>query len=423
MRFPKRNRTPTYQKPMKNQAQPFLLGSTVYLLQQGIPMVDDKGRKCYGRVRISTGLTLPPDQWDDDRKGPSLKYSTGDQFTLQRKLDEQAVKLNIAYERAKAEKNLTPQRIRELFEDMGAKPSRAAIVNRDPDAITLVEVLEGIETKTEALLTRRQYASFRSKVEAYDKGVRMSKITTTWRDNFFAWVEKEHGLSESSMWNTQKFLNKAIAVSADLGVKLQVKTSHDYKLESAVTDWLDWSDLNKLVRHRPSTDRLQDAKTLLLTTCLTSIRISDYTAFFSTLAIRNGVYCASFKTKKKPNPLVMPVVLKPLADQIKAHGIPKKRSEQGIRKAMQDLVDEMGIKKKITPHTGRRAFITNHLSSCPQIPARVLTSVFTGHAIGASSELRVFLGYNQGTIAADQALYVKLIKTIDPKDVGGIKLL
>jgi hypothetical protein len=406
---------------MKKEPQVYLDGSTIYLLQQGIPMIAPDGTKRYGRVRVSTGLTIVPDKWNPKEGRPSLQHSVQDGFSLTGKIEEQLAKMTAAYQHAEREGDLRPERIRDEFQQL-AKPNRPTVIVPVRVEAGVSALMTEIEKACRDPKSRNQSANFRHRLEEFDASASMLRIDDQWRTRFYGFLRAERGYSDNSMWNAQKHLNKLILFSQKKGIKTKLSTDRQFKLTSAITDWLDWSDLARIVAHVPSTPRLMEAKTFALLGAFTSIRISDYPRFFENLSLRNGIYCSQFKCTKSPSPLVMPIVLLPLADQLREAGIPKNRSEQGIRDAVQDLVNEAGIAKVITPHCLRRSFISNMLAGAPEIGERILCSLFTGHQIGGS-ERKVFAGYNQGGLIADAALFVRLAKTINPENTGGMRLV
>lgn len=409
---------------MKHEAQVFLEGRSITLLMQGFPTATADGRTKYARLRIATGHTIDPEQWDAIQCQPKAAFSLADQFNLQRSIMEQVAKLNIARMKATGEGDATPDRVKEIFMELHGGPHKAvSAVAADPK---LSDLVRDLERKASSALTAASYRAFLAKIEAFDNRIRVSQLTDAWRERFFDWIRANHKLKDNSMWGQSKLLNKAINTAKDHGMRVRIKTSHPFALSTPQTDYLDWNDLRKLVRYQPTTDRLQQIKTLALTMAMTSIRISDLWSFYRTLAERNGVYCGAFNTKKKcgkHHPYVMPIVLAPLADQIKKHGIPKKRSEDGIRVGMRELFDVAKIQKAtiIGPHDLRRSFVTNMVGL--GLPAHLLCGIFTGHVIGGRGELGVFFGYHQASLGKDQQTFVRLLHAVPIKDTAGLKLI
>lgn len=447
-------------KNRKTSATAYLNGDTVYLIIQGMPYLDPQtGARRYGRVRVSTGVELRGTGWNDKKELPRDQDKAVE-------VKAQLARLDQAYVDARKEGRLTPERVRELFEGGPVLPFDMVLMNRGhmmetyipnpnpeidayfeklkkeavlrEESLTLkgggyklADILLDVAGQVKAASGRKQYASFRNKVLAECPDVMMHEIDEAWRRWFYGVLEVKYKLQENTMWGQQKYLNRAINYARDeKGVEMKVKSKSKYRLTPADTDYLDWQDLSNLIKFKIKADRedtrqrLEDARTNIMTYCLTSIRISDTWKFYDSVKVRNGILCASFRCTKPPHPLVMPIVWKPLKRQLEISGVPKHRAESNIRTDINDLLDLVGIDKHISPHCGRRSFITNFLQAAPEIPDRIICSVFTGHSLsGASSDRKVFEGYNQARVSADQTLFLRLIKKVDRSLTGGIDLI
>lgn len=409
---------------MKQEAVPFLEGRSIVLLMQGFRMQTPDGKTKYARLRISTGLTIDPTLWDGERGRPSPAYSLADQFRLEQAVQAQVMKLNVARSRANEEGEVTPERVKEIFQDLNGAKKAAPVAAVDCKLIDMVKELQG---KAQSDLTAASYGAFLKKVEAFDHKIRMSQLTETWRERFFNWIRVNHKLKPNSMWTQAKHLNACINEAKARRMNVRIDTSHPFALSTPQTDYLDWSDLNRLVRFEPKTDKLKEIKTIVLAMAFTSARISDLWKVFDTISVRNGVLSAAFHTKKKcgdSNPYVMPVILKPLKDQIEAHGVPKKRSEDGIRVGIRELLEAAGITKGsiIGPHDLRRSFITNFIG-LGVFSEILIARIFTGHQLASNGDLKVMAGYDQADITAKQKTFLKLLGTLDVNDTGGLRLM
>jgi len=445
-------------KKRKTSASAYLNGDTVYLIIQGMPLDDtETGKRKYGRVRVSTGIELRGTGWNDRKELPCDQVKAVEVKAQLARLDE-------AYVIASREGELTPERVREIFEGKPKVSFENVLMNRGhvstsyihvpseqdewweqrkeeyrrqeskklkTGGLKLADILLEVAGKVKAESGRKQYASFRNKVLAECPDIMMHVMDEDWRNWFFGVLESKYRLAPNSMWGQQKYLNRAINYAKEeKGIEMKVGSTATYTLTPADTDYLDWQDLARIIGYEIRADReltrqrLEDARTNILTYCLTSIRIGDTWKFYDSIEVRNDVLCGCFRLSKPPHPLVMPVVWKPLKQQIDKAGIPKHRSETHLRNDIKDLLKLIGIKKHISPHCGRRSFVTNFLHAAPEIPERIICSVFTGHVLsGARSETRVFHGYNLARVSMDQALFIRLIKEVDPALMGGIELL
>lgn len=411
---------------MRTEPKPYLEGSTIYLLQQGFPQVDEQGNKTYGRVRVSTGLTIEPGMWDKEVRRPCTFWNQKDMFALHKKVGEAVKKMEAAYSYCRAEGKLTPDEVRGVFESLIDRPEPVRIQPKKRD-VTVVELLLEIESRM-IPATRKQNAAFRSKVEAYEgsRETKMKDVDDAWRDGLFAHIAANHTLLENTWWNQQRYWRKLLLFAQSKRIAVNATKLKKYRFTTATSDWLDWSDLKRIIDHPlrgVKARRLDEARTIVLTGALSSIRIGDYRKFWEGMGVRNSIPCSLFRASKKPNPLVCPPIMLPLQAQIRRAGIPVPRSQQGIRLAIQDLVDEVGLNKEISPHALRRSAITNLLSGCPEIPPRIIASVMSGHKLGISSEMRVFEGYCQSTVSADLAVLVRILKEIPAERTGGLKLM
>lgn len=400
-----------------------LLGNTISLVVNALPLVNEKGEKRYGRLRLSTGKMIDPAFWSDVTQRPLLDYSKKDDFKLEQEITSLASRMDSAYARAQAEGRLTPERVKEIYLELtGSRKAAPALMIPD---IRLVEMIEQIEEKS-TTATALTYEQFRKKVEGYDPKVKMSGLTDAWRDGFYRWIKKERGSAENTMWGHSKRLNKCINEARKRGMKVNIQPSHPFRLTTPQTDFLDWEDLRRIIEHEPSTADLQQIKTIVLMGSFTSIRLGDYASFFANIAVRNGVLCSQFKTQKTcggKHVLVMPIILKPLADQLRKHGNPTIRFvSKPISDGIAELLKEVGIKKptRISSHDLRRSFLSNFigLGSFPDI---LLAKVFSGHQI--SGDRSVMHGYDQGDLASKQRTFLRILATVPLKDVAGIQML
>lgn len=392
----------------------------------GFPRQQADGTSKQLRLRMSTGLTIPPDQWDDRVGRPSPRWNVADKHQLATKLDTIWSQMTTAWQQAQDEGQHHPDRVREIYEIMTGKRQTAPVIL---DA-KLVDVVQEIMTKTENEGTREHYRTFLAKLEAFAPRMRVSQLTDEWRDRFYEHCRSAHGLNDNSMWGlAQKPLNKLINTARKKGMKVPIDTDHRFAMQTPQTDWLDWNDLARIARHRPkhklerSRKRTEDTITLVLTMAYTSCRISDVWSCLSSIAVRSDIRCAMFNCKKKCgriHPLVMPIIYRPLWDRIHQYGIPTRRTDQQVNQAIRELLREVGITKDISCHDLRRSAITN-LMSLGCFSETLISRIFSGHQL--RGEMRTFIGYDQADISAKQRVFLRILSGIDPKETGGVSLI
>ena len=404
---------------MKHEAFPYLEGRSISLMMQGLPVLTPDGKRKYARLRIATGHTIDPDLWDTDAGKPIPAYSLADQYRLETDVASRVAKLNIARARAQEEGELTPHRIKEIYLDLTG--ARLAPVVEIKDC-KLVDLMRELTTKVDSALTVASYDAFIQKLEAFDPRVKVSQLTDAWRDRFFQWIRDRHGLNDNSMWTQAKHLNRVINEAKRRNMSIRIETSHPFTQTPPEGDYLDWSDISKIVRHKPKTEHLQQLKTLVLTMVLTGCRVSDLWSCIESIKQQDGGYwAASYQTKKKcgnVHPWVGPVILRPLIEQL-AQGIPSKRSEQRLRDGIVTLMRAVGIQKHVTCHDLRRSAITNYLAL--GLPETLIAKLYSGHQLGG--ELRVMMGYDRADIASKQRTWLRLLGNVPREDVAGLKLL
>lgn len=399
---------------------------TIRVVVNGFPRRQADGTTKQLRLRMSTGLTISPDQWDDRSGRPSPRWNVTDKHQLDQKLTRIWSQMTSAWEQAREEGQHHPDRVRELYEQIaGIRTAPVAPVDA-----RVVDIVEEIIAKTENEGTKEHYRTFLAKMESFCPRMRISAINDAWRDRFYSYCKQEHGLNDNSMWGlAQKPLNKLINTARKKGMKVNIETDHRFVMQTPQTDWLDWTDLARIANHTPthklerSRKRTEDTITLLLTMAYTSCRVSDVWSCLSTIAVRGDVRCAMFQTKKKcgrSNPLVMPIIFLPLWNRIKEHGIPEKRTDQQINQAIKDLLKEVGITKDISCHDLRRSAITN-LVSLGCFSEVLISRIFSGHQL--RGEMRTFAGYDQADISAKQRVFLRILSGIDKKETGGVSLI
>ena len=399
---------------------------TIRVTVNGFPRQQADGTTKQLRLRMSTGLTIPPDQWDDRVGRPSPRWNVTDKHTLDQKLTRIWSQMTTAYEQAREEGQHHPDRVKEIYELLTGK--KQAVVA--PVDAKLVEVVEDIMSKTENEGTKEHYKTFLAKLEAFAPRMRVSQLSDEWRDRFYEHCRSAHGLNDNSMWGlAQKPLNKLINTAKKKGLRVPIDTDHRFAMQAPQTDWLDWNDLARIAQYQPehrlerSRKKMEDTITLVLTMAYTSCRISDVWNCMSSIAVRSDVRCAMYNTKKKcgrTHPLVMPIIYRPLWDRIHKYGIPQKRTDQQVNQSIRELLQQMGIQKDISCHDLRRSAITN-LMSLGCFSETLISRIFSGHQL--RGEMRTFIGYDQADISAKQRVFIRLMSTIDPAETGGMSLL
>lgn len=401
-----------------------LIDRSVTLIVQGLPIENERGERKYGRLRLATGLMVDPEHWSKEKQRPTVEFSVKDAFRIETEINSMAGRMSIAYQRAKDEGQLTPDRVREHFEDLVGK--RKPIAAKVVSDMRLLDMLEEIERKAESSLTVAAYTTFSKKIQAFDANVKMSGLTDAWRERFFAWIKRTYEPAESTMWGQAKMLNRAINEAKRRKMKIDIDASSPFRCSQKQTDYLDWNDLKRIADHRASTPELTQIQTYVLMASLTSIRIGDWQSFFANLGMRNGIYCSVFRVSKScggHHPTVAPIVLRPLAEQLRKHGIPRPITYPVLRRRMDQLFTEVGIKKttRIGPHDLRRSFISNFLS-CGVFAESLLAKVFTGHSLTAGDR-GVFHGYDMGDLTSKQKTFLRILGTLPKQDTGGLKLI
>ena len=94
---------------------------TIRVTVNGFPRQQADGTTKQLRLRMSTGLTIPPDQWDDRVGRPSPRWNVTDKHTLDQKLTRIWSQMTTAYEQAREEGQHHPDRVKEIYELLTGK--------------------------------------------------------------------------------------------------------------------------------------------------------------------------------------------------------------------------------------------------------------------------------------------------------------
>jgi integrase len=407
----------------------YLNRTTITHLVTGFPPVasesGDPNRSVYPKLKVATDLQIEPSRWSSRTGRPTPAFSKADGFILEKQLLDLAFKMNMAIQQAQQDGRMTPEEVRRIYQGLTATATKRIVVKTQAARATdmaVVEMLKEFEAKAESPLTVASYAAFRAKVEKFDPKITVCGITDGWREEFLAWVKGVHKLKDSSMWTACKHLCKILNEGKRRKMPVQADAEQRFKIRPKQTDVLTWDEIARIIRWRPKTERLEQIKVILLGLAFTGCRIGDRNRMFESVAMRNGVMCASFHTAKKcgdEHPLVMPLIPLPMVQVLAKHGTPRRRNENDIRVGFDEVMKACKIPKHITPHDCRRTLITLLLQA--GISDYLIAKVWSGHSV-KGGDRGILFGYDQGTVAAAQQTALRVLRSLGTDLTGGMKL-
>lgn len=392
----------------------------------------------YKPLRYYTGVKVNKSDWDSEQKLPKDKTKRA----ILGQLEKQATDI---FNYLITTEKVTPERLKQELDVKIKKKDERAIITRVRivdfiDDYVLNDVNIKLKTQGNYKTLRNRLIDFETKIgkqlfsnevdeELYNSfidtiRVRSNRINTVW-----------------SIYKDFRAVLKRIARKFKIVVFNPTTELHPTNKVRMVTEdkiYFDMEQIHEIIKYKPPTKELSDAKLILLTLLFTGCRCSDVQKIIpSNKYSKNDVSFnyARYLTRKTDTEVVVPI-LKPLQDAIDANGgkLAPRMKEKTFNDLAKVIAEQCGFKEEITlsytdadgnkqfetkrvcdfvtSHIGRRSFITNLINF---VPLTVLSKI-TGHANSISlpefnmSDSSMIFKYNKISMVDNAARFIKELK-------------
>jgi len=391
----------------------------------------------YKPLRYYSGIKVKKSDWDEIEKLPKNKNKRA--VLLQ--LEKQATEI---FNYLSANETVTPERLKQELDVKIKKKQEKAIVTR----VRIVDFIQN-EVLTEDGIkkgTKNCYQVLSNRITDFETKIGKQLYSSDLNEELY--VSFMNTIRERcTRINAVTHYYKAFkAVLNRIARKYKVSVFNptqelraSNKLKSVVEDkiYLEFAQIQEIIKYHPSTEELSNAKLILLTLLFTGCRYSDVHKIKPEYTYsKNGVtfQYARYLTTKTDTEIVVPI-LKPLQEAIDANGgVAEPMAMQKFNSLARNIAESVGLKDDITlshtnaygkkelstkklfelvsSHIGRRSFVTNLMS---YIPITVLSKI-TGHTNSAIESDFKGLGsseifkYNKISLVDNAALLVKILR-------------
>lgn len=381
------------------------------------------GKKQYKDVRVSTGVTLSPEQFDFHIGKPSLEYSHNDNYHLHHKINDITRDLNLSFQSLQQKRvAVTPETLRREYDIITGKvKKKLPMPVRIDDSIDKYCTDKVLNTRTvqayETLKTR--LAEFNPKLDWFD-------FTTATYQEFLRHLESK-GYASNTLWGYQKRLNSVINYAAKEGMQLEVRAIYKHKQSKKVKPILNWEEIDRIAattglwdnKKQETQDARENIRKILLVMLYTGCRISDIWKVFDPLNHKQDKegnwyvdYTATKKVGQEPVRVVVPV-FKPIQDIMKnpPYKCADVKIRDGIKRLLRDVfgadynvrISDKDINiQEYGPHCARATFM-ELLKRYRVIPLYLIQSA-VGHAVNYGNES------SDNYFVSDQMLNAELLR-------------
>lgn len=391
------------------------------------------GKTTYKPFGYNSGIKVLPKDWDSNLNLPKSRADIAEILRLEDVIRH-------TYDHLILQKvNLTPALFKQELDIVLGRESN--------EVLNVVHICDYIEKEIETNLkrsfnTRKQYKTLRNHLVNFEKdiGVRINtdnfkrKLYITFMDR----IRKAMNTS-NSVWKIEKNLKSVLNDIRRNYKEIEVFNPRDElskseksKLVSEDNVYLNFDKIQRIIEYTPKTDKLKNAKLILLTLLFTGCRYSDVFKVIPehSFADDNTQFnYAQFITEKGKGTEVVVPILAPLKKAFEENqGRPAQPlSNQKFNDYVKELfkaakfdevvslayTDANGNKvfksqqfhSLITSHIGRRSFITNLIN---HIPVTILCMI-TGHALKDKS---IIFKYNKITSVQNAVLFIEELKRV-----------
>jgi integrase len=384
-----------------------------------------KQKNIYKPLKYYTGVKVNKSDWNPISKLPNQKSKQVELLAMEKRINE-------IFNYLSANGTVSNEALKaELDEKLKGKTS---------ETVTRVRIVEFIKTdilKSSEISsrTKESYQSLAKKLGSFEQKIGKVIYSNDFDESiyklFMEDIRKDMG-RQNSVWKVFKDLRATIKRIAkkyklQLFIPTQELSSTD-KVRSINEEkvYLDFDHIEKIIKHKPTDEKMKNTKLIFLTLLFTGCRYSDVDKIkLENTYEKDGIQFnyARFFTKKNDKEVIIPI-LKPLMDAIKENGykVGVKPSETVFNVNVKALIRDCGIKDEVTisfsdsygkkqfvtkpfnefvsSHTGRRSFVTNLIN---HVPVTMLTKI-TSHELKDSS---IIFGYNKISLLENAVQFVR----------------
>ncbi len=410
----------------------FSLYPVIALLSFGYSEFDVKSKKkVYKPVRYYTPLKVDPDEWDYGNSKPLLKNQLQELSLFEKQAEDCYRQMQLNGEQ------ITPDSFKNALDvKFGKKKEVDKMRIRMTDYIDDY-ILTSNEFKDS---TKLYYETVKRKIEELEKKIGKPIYANEVDEDLYKIFEefiRSKVSRHNSVWSNMKafkaILNK-IAKTFKIPMFNPAKElDNKDKIKSRVEDkvYLNFNQIQKLMRYKPKTAKLRNTKLIFLTLLFSGCRFSDVfkvkpEGHYNEQ--KESFYYAHFITQKGQKEVIIPI-LAPLMAAIKENGnktaypVPLWEFDQEIKELIRlcgiendhslTYMDSNGVKrfeKKpfyqfVSSHTGRRSFITNLIN---YVPITMLCKLTT-HELKDNSIIFI---YNKISLLDNALLFIRQLARV-----------
>lgn len=410
------------------------------------------GKTNYKPLRYDSGVKITDDSWDYSNQRPSRPTDFMKVLQVQEKLETLYRNL------VDTGVYITPEVLKDKLDiRLGRKKktiSTTVIADYIFETVLEREVKKEENNYKYKKQTRKNYRSLRNRILEFEKDTNLKLTAESMNKETYLMFQqycRNRAKKNNTAWTFMKNLTavlRKIKKQYEIPVfepskeleKSQIMTD---KLEDKV--YFDFEDIQILLDHKASTERLQRIKWILLTLLFSGARYSDVFKVIPQFEYKkSGISFkyAHFLTTKNPTEVVVPF-MQPLDELWKKNEIDRlpRLSDQKFNSGVKELCKEAGFTQLrkiaftnshgekefevkpfysfVSSHIGRRSFVTNFIN----VLSPLLITKITGHQFKMTD---VVFKYNKITPLKSAVLFMKFAKKLyddeDWKDEFPIKL-
>lgn len=395
----------------------------------------------YKPLKYYTGIKVTRQDWNDELKLPFQKSKQNELLAVQKTIED-------VFQYLQMKNALSNEAIRNEL-DMQLKGKSDEVVTK----VRLIDFIEQefVNRESYSLKTKQRFESFVKRLKDFEKDIRKPLYSNDMNEQLYAQYMEKRRIDlkkQNSLWLSFadfKTVMRRIAKTYNVDVFIPTVeiAPNDrirfLKFEEKV--YLNFEQINKIIKHEPATERMRDTKLIFLTLLFTGCRYSDVFKVKPEFSYsKDGVSFdyARFITKKCDVEVVIPI-LKPLKDAWEQNGGPiaHRYTEVAFNLNVKELIRQCKMEEKITlsftnsrgkkefetkpfnklvsSHTGRRSFITNLIN---YVPVTILTKI-TSHQL---KETSIIFGYNKTSLLENAVLFVKELARLQESNPDHFKI-
>lgn len=403
-----------------------------------------KKKNVYKPLRYFIGIRVPSNEWNITDK---LPYSV----EKRREIESIGQQISDIFNYLKFQGNITPELLKaELDEKLKGK-TEAKIVKK----VRIVDFIrnEILPSKDLKESSKSPYRNVANKLDEFENFTGKPLYTNDLDEQLYKLFMDRVKLKLTrinAVWAINKVMTATLNEIArrykiDVFKPAEQLAKKD-KVHQVTADkvYLNFEQIKKVLEFDPQTEKLRNAKLILITLLFTGCRHSDVHKILpDNLYEKNDIqfFYSRYFTDKTDTEIIVPI-LKPLEEAIEANGgkVAYKISQQKFNEYAKELLQACGLDEPVTitytdkngkkqfetkalyqfvsSHIGRRSLVTNLLN---HISTPVLSKI-TGHSVKESvisvKDNSAFWDYNKIALIDNAVLFRKQLKRAAEDDPG-----